>query len=56
MTDGFKQTVLIRFVTLVPNSLITIVDSQWHGSDVVELTYKDTSGSLGNENRLYDGD
>lgn len=34
---------------ILPNSLITIVDSQWHGSDVVELTYKDASGSLGNE-------
>lgn len=34
---------------ILPNSLITIVDSQWHGSNVVELTYKDASGSLGNE-------
>jgi hypothetical protein len=34
---------------ILPNSLITIVDAQWHGSDVVELTYKDASGALGNE-------
>ncbi len=34
---------------ILPNSLITIVDAQWHGSDVVELTYKDASGSLGHE-------
>ena len=34
---------------ILPNSLVTIVDTQWHGSDVVELTYKDASGSLGHE-------
>lgn len=34
---------------VLPNSIVTIVDAQWHGSDVVELTYKDASGSLGNE-------
>jgi hypothetical protein len=33
----------------LPNSVVTIVDAQWHGSDVVELTYKDASGALGNE-------
>ncbi|AFY89240.1 helicase-related protein [Chroococcidiopsis thermalis] len=34
---------------ILPNNLVTIVDAQWHGSDVVELTYKDASGSLGHE-------
>lgn len=34
---------------ILPNSLVTIVDAQWHGSDVVELTYKDASGSLRHE-------
>lgn len=34
---------------ILPNSLVTIVDAQWHSSDVVELTYKDASGSLGHE-------
>ncbi|MEH2162938.1 MAG: helicase-related protein [Nostoc sp.] len=34
---------------ILPNSIIAIVDAQWHGSDVVELTYKDASGTLGNE-------
>ncbi|MBW4599975.1 MAG: hypothetical protein KME29_10295 [Calothrix sp. FI2-JRJ7] len=33
----------------MPNSVVTIVDAQWHGSDVVELTYKDASGALDNE-------
>ncbi len=34
---------------ILPNRYVTIVDAKWHGSDVVELTYKDASGSLGNE-------
>ncbi|MGL5923809.1 helicase-related protein [Chroococcidiopsis sp.] len=34
---------------ILPNNLVTIVDAQWHGSDVVELTYKNVSGSLGHE-------
>ncbi|WP_290883887.1 DEAD/DEAH box helicase [Fischerella sp.] len=34
---------------ILPNSLVTIVDAQWHGSNVVELTYKDATGTLGNE-------
>jgi hypothetical protein len=34
---------------ILPNNLVMIVDAQWHGSDVVELTYKDASGSLGGE-------
>ena len=34
---------------ILPNSLVIIVDAQWHGSNVIELTYKDASGSLGHE-------
>ena len=34
---------------ILPNNVVTIVDAQWHGSDVVELTYKDASGSLGHK-------
>jgi hypothetical protein len=29
---------------ILPDSLVTVVDAKWHGSAVVELTYKDTSG------------
>jgi hypothetical protein len=29
---------------IVPNQNVTIVDVKWHGSDVVELTYKDHQG------------
>jgi hypothetical protein len=34
---------------IVPESLVTVVDVEWHGSAVVELTYKDASGRLGSE-------
>ena len=34
---------------ILPDRLITVVDVKWHGSNVVELTYKDGSGHLGNE-------
>ncbi|MBO1351606.1 MAG: M48 family metalloprotease [Hormoscilla sp. GUM202] len=29
---------------ILPNHNITVIDAKWHGSDVVELTYKDTIG------------
>ncbi|MBV8383923.1 MAG: hypothetical protein JOZ63_15040, partial [Planctomycetaceae bacterium] len=34
---------------ILPDGLVTIVDVRWHGSAVVELTYKDATGRLGNE-------
>lgn len=35
---------------ILPNSLVTVVDIKWYGSDVLELTYKDTAtGRPGNE-------
>ncbi|WP_041738938.1 hypothetical protein [Calothrix sp. PCC 6303] len=34
---------------ILPNSIVTVVDLQWYGSRVVELTYKEASGTLGNE-------
>src|SRR6202521_2944056 len=34
---------------VLPGCLVTVVDVQWHGSTAVELTYKDPSGSLGNQ-------
>lgn len=34
---------------ILPDSLISVVDVKWHGSAVVELTYKDASGRLGQE-------
>ncbi|MEY2985283.1 MAG: hypothetical protein RLZZ568_1900, partial [Cyanobacteriota bacterium] len=29
---------------ILPNQVVTVIDIQWHGSDVVELTYKDAQG------------
>jgi SNF2 family DNA or RNA helicase len=34
---------------ILPNRLVTVVDVKWYGSAVVELTYKDATGRLGNE-------
>jgi superfamily II DNA or RNA helicase len=34
---------------VLPESLVTVVDVKWHGSSVVEMTYKDASGRLGSE-------
>src|SRR5712692_5366577 len=34
---------------ILPDSLVTVIDVKWYGSAVVELTYKDASGRLGNE-------
>lgn len=29
---------------ILPNHHVTVIDAKWHGSDVIELTYKDASG------------
>src|SRR4051794_32791605 len=34
---------------ILPDCLVTVVDVKWHGSSVIELTYKDPAGHLGNE-------
>src|SRR6202163_2227971 len=34
---------------VLPDGLVTVVDVKWHGSDVVELIYKDSAGKLGSE-------
>ncbi|KYC37163.1 RNA helicase [Scytonema hofmannii PCC 7110] len=38
---------IVRGILL--NQAVTVVDIKWFGSDVIELTYKDTSGRPGNE-------
>lgn len=30
---------------ILPNQSVTVIDAQWHGSDVVELTFKDNNGT-----------
>ncbi|WP_428940953.1 helicase-related protein [Fontivita pretiosa] len=34
---------------ILADGLVTIIDVKWHGSDVVEATYKDASGRLASE-------
>src|SRR5207249_3145931 len=34
---------------VLPDGLVTVVDVKWHGSTVVELTYRDAAGRLGSE-------
>lgn len=34
---------------ILPDGIVIVVDVKWHGSSVVELTYKDAAGRLGNE-------
>ena len=36
---------------VLPGGSVSVVDVKWHGSAVVELTYKDESGHLGHELR-----
>lgn len=34
---------------VLPDRLITVIDTQWHGADVVTLTYRDANGVTGDE-------
>jgi SNF2 family DNA or RNA helicase len=34
---------------ILPEQTVTVLDVQWHGSSVIELTYKETTGKTGNE-------
>ncbi len=47
-----KLEELIRGATvkgIIPNQNVTVIDVQWHGNDVIELTYKDGNGRPFNE-------
>ena len=37
--------------SVLPDGLVTVVDVKWHGSAVVELTYKDAAGRVGRDTR-----
>lgn len=34
---------------ILPDGFVTVIDVKWHGTSVLEITYKDSSGKLGNE-------
>jgi superfamily II DNA or RNA helicase len=39
----------LRIEGLIPAEVVTVIYAQWHGSDALELTYKTTGGSLGQQ-------
>ena len=34
---------------VLPDCLVTVVGVQWHGTNAIELTYKDPAGRVANE-------
>ena len=45
--EDLTQGAAIRGI--LPDEIVTIVNVEWFGSDVIELTYKTVAGKLGNE-------
>lgn len=45
--EGLKSGV--RVEGLIPGEVITVIASEWHGTDAIELTYKDSRGALGQQ-------
>ncbi|MDN4474637.1 helicase-related protein [Demequina sp. SYSU T00192] len=39
----------LRVEGLIPGQVVNVVATQWHGSDALELTYKDPGGALGQQ-------
>lgn len=39
----------LRIEGLIPGEVVTVIYAQWHGYDALELTYKTTGGSLGQQ-------
>ena len=48
--EDLKRGSVVKGV--LPSASVSVVDVKWHGSNVVELTYKDEAGRLGN-NLIY---
>lgn len=45
----------LKLAGVIPGDAVTVVAAQWHGTDALELTYKSTSGNLG-QRVLYRAD
>jgi len=43
--EDLRRGALVKGV--LPGGPVTVVDVKWHGSTVIELTYKDAGGRLG---------
>lgn len=39
----------LRIEGLIPAEVITVIATQWHGTDALELTYKNAAGGLGQQ-------
>ena len=39
----------LRVDGLIPGEVITVIATQWHGTDALELTYKNSAGGLGQQ-------
>jgi hypothetical protein len=38
-----------RVQGILPNKAVHIIDTKWHGEAILEVTYKDDDGALGND-------
>ncbi len=45
--EDLKPNACVRGI--LPNSLVSVINAQWFGSEALELTYKDPTGKVGNE-------
>lgn len=45
--EDLKENATVRGI--LPNGLVTVVTTKWHGSAALELTYKNAEGKLANE-------
>lgn len=45
--EDLKRGSLVKGI--LSSGAVTVIDIKWHGADVIELTYKDDDGRLGNE-------
>lgn len=34
---------------VIPNQIVEVIDIKWHGSDVIEITFKDALGNVNDE-------
>ena len=45
--ENLKNGAMVRGV--LASGAVTVIDAKWHGSNTIELTYKDLQGNLGSE-------
>ncbi len=45
--EQLKKGIIVKGI--LPNDSVTIIDDKWHGSNIKEITYKDSAGKLGSQ-------